>query len=80
MAENKALTKLRVLAVYMIIMRNQKVTTRRILAELERKYGITVDRKTIYTDISALDRLVPIKIEAGRNGGYSIHDVYGEAE
>ena len=80
MAGNKELTKLRVLAVYMIIMRNQKVTTRRILAELERKYGITVDRKTIYSDISAINRLVPIKIEAGRNGGNSIHDVYGEAE
>ena len=72
--------KFRVIVIYRELMKKQKVTTKQIISLLQRRYGITVDRKTIYTDIAAINRIVPIKSIEGRNGGYIYWDVLGEAE
>ena len=71
-------TKVRVIAVYRAIMRGKPITAGEIKRELQDKFGITCDRKTVYSDIAAINRFVPIRIATGRGGGYSLWDVIGE--
>lgn len=72
--------KVRVIAIYRMLLRGEKITTRQILEELQSHYGITADRKTIYADVAAIDRIMPIKAIPGCRGGYCLHDVIGEAD
>lgn len=62
-------SKIRLLAVERIILRGRKVTANDICTELERKYGIYADRKTIYSDILAVNMFIPTEMYYGRNGG-----------
>ena len=77
---NKESCKTRVLAIYIELMKKEKITTRQIISMLEKRYGVRYDRKTIYDDIAAINRFVPIKAIPGRNGGYIYWDVLAEAE
>ena len=72
--------KIRIIAVYRILQRGRRVTSTQILRELELHYGITCDRKTLYHDIAAVDRFIPIDIQVGRGGGYCLGDVLGRCE
>ena len=72
--------KVRVIAIYRMLLRGEKITTAQILAELKSRFGITADRKTIYSDVAAIDRIVPIKGIPGRGGGYCRWDVIVECE
>ena len=67
--------KIRVLAVERIIARGRKVTSAQILRELELKYDIKADRKTIYSDIQAIDRFMPSEVSCGANGGFKVIDL-----
>ena len=62
--------KIRLLAVERIIARGERVSTTQILRELEVRYDILADRKTIYTDLQAIDRFMPLDVTAGAHGGY----------
>lgn len=73
-------TKVRIIAVYRAIMRGRPITAGEIKRELQDKFGISCDRKTIYSDIAAIDRFVPIRVTTGRGGGYSLWDVLGGKE
>ena len=66
--------KIRVLAVERIIARGRKVTSTQILREPELRYDIKVDRKTIYSDIQAIDRFMPVEVTYGPGGGFRIID------
>lgn len=68
--------KIRLLAVYRMIMRGRKITRRQIMDELELRYDIVVDRKTIYDDIRCIDKIVPVMSTTGRYGGYQLWDVF----
>lgn len=70
-------SKIRVLAVAMMLRTGERMTTSKILRNLSAKYGITADRKTIYDDIYAINRFVPIESTPGRGGGYQVVDVLG---
>lgn len=73
-------TKIRLLAVERIILRGERITTQQILRELDLKYDIQADRKTVASDIRAIDRFVPIDSKGGHHGGYQIMDVLGRCE
>ena len=77
---NKESGKIRVITIYRELLNKKKVSTRQIISLLERRYGVTYDRKTIYDDISAINRVVPIRTIKGKHGGYILWDVLGEAE
>lgn len=77
---NKESGKIRVITIYRELLNKKKVTTRQIIDLLERRYGVTYDRKTIYDDIAAINRVVPIRTIHGKMGGYILWDVLGEAE
>ena len=67
--------KIRLLAVYNMILRGRRITASQILRELDLYFDIQVDRKTIYNDLWAIDRFCPIDIQSGRNGGFCKLDV-----
>ena len=73
-------TKIRVITIYRELLKGRKITARQIMRILRCRYGITVDRKTIYDDIAAINRVVPVKAIMGKYGGYVLWDVLGEAE
>lgn len=74
-AQSKEQCKTRVLAVAKMLNEGRNVTTAEILRRLELQYGITAERKTIYNDISVIDKVMPIDIIPGRTGGYKKCDL-----
>lgn len=72
--------KFRILAVERILKVGQFVTTKQILEELDLKYGIIADRKTIYDDIDTINKIVPVEIARKKNGGYRLANVLVESE
>lgn len=78
---NKENTKIRILAIYRMLEHQESfITTDQILSKLEKQYGISADRKTIYSDIAAIDRFIPIEMRPRRGGGYRLWDVLGGCE
>lgn len=74
-------TKIRVLAVAKILAEGQWVTAAEIKEKLDLRYDIQANRKAIYSDIYAIDRIFPVEVQVGRNGGYKKMDPntsYGE--
>jgi predicted DNA-binding transcriptional regulator YafY len=80
MAKHGDDAKIRILAVENILRRKQKTTANKIMRELELHYGIEVDRKTIYSDVAAINRFISIEVTYGPNGGYQWVDVLRGAE
>lgn len=75
--------KIRLLAVYRMIESGQNLTTGKILRRLDAQYGIAADRKTIYDDLRAIDRFIPLDIRRGAGGGvqkYDIRNLFREEE
>lgn len=69
-ALSKKKTKIRILAVAKMLNEGRKLTTEEILRRLDLQYGIQADKKTIYKDVSSIDKVMPIQIMPGRCGGY----------
>lgn len=73
-------SKIRVLAIALMLNEGKKISARTIMRRLESQYGIVADRKTIYSDIYAINRIIPIEVVLGRYGGYRKVDVLGGCE
>jgi hypothetical protein len=71
--------KIRVIAVYRMILENDEITTTQIMQKLQERYGIVCDRKTIFSDIAAIDHFIPIDVLQGVKGGYRKH-IFEELE
>lgn len=69
-ALSKEQTKFRVLAIERMLNEGRKLTSSEILRRLDLQYDIQIDRKTLYSDIYAIDKFMPIEVTAGRCGGY----------
>lgn len=69
-------TKIRVLAVYNMILRGRRLSAGQIQRELDLRYDIQADRKTIYNDLWAIDRFIPIDVKSGTGGGFQKLDVF----
>ena len=72
-------SKIRILAIERILKVGQFVTCAEIIDALECRYGISADRKTIYDDITAISRIVPVERLSGKGGGYKLLNVLVEA-
>ena len=73
-------SKIRILAIERMITSGRRIMASEIQRRLEARYNIVVDRKTIYSDIYAIDRFIPIDARGGRNGGYMKYDFLGEED
>ena len=63
-------TKFRVLIIERILNDGRKHTAEDIQRILELRYGIKVERKTVYYDIYAIDKIMPIEVIMGCKGGF----------
>ena len=70
-------SKIRVLAIKMMLDGGGVISTRTIMRRLELQYGMRTDRKTIMSDVRAIDRITPVEVIAGPKGGYRKLDVLG---
>lgn len=68
--------KLRILLIERMLRYDRVITSSEILRRLE-EYGIFADRKTVYDDIWAINRIIPIESKSGKYGGFRIVDVFG---
>ena len=80
MAGSKENTKTRVLAIERMLREGRRLTYTEILRRLDLQYDIQADRKTIYADMHAIDRFMPLDVTTGPYGGYKKYDVIGGAE
>ena len=67
--------KIRILAVERMLRKDRYITAKEILVRLDLVYDIQADRKTIYADMIAIDRFLPLEVKAGKYGGYRIMEV-----
>ena len=74
---SKEQSKIRGIAIAMMLKNGQTISTSQILRKLKLQYGMTVDRKTIYSDMYAINMFIPIEVVPGRYGGYRKVDVLG---
>ena len=72
---SKEQCKIRVLAIERMLNEGRKITSIEIQQRLDLQYGIQASRKTIYNDISAIDRFMPIEVITGFGGGFKKHNV-----
>ena len=67
--------KVRILAVAKMLSEGRRINSSDILRRLDLEYDIQADRKTIYSDICAIDKFIPIDLIPGKYGGYKKYDV-----
>lgn len=64
--------KIRLLAIERMLRKDQFINTTQIRASLDLNYDIQVERKTLYSDLMAIDKFIPLEVKSGNNGGYKI--------
>lgn len=67
-------SKLRLLLVERMLRYDRFITADEILSKLAKRC-IYADRKTIYSDIYAIDRIIPVEVKTGKNGGFRLVNV-----
>ena len=67
---SKEQCKIRVLAIERMLDEGRKITAKEIQRRLCLQYDIQVSLKTIYDDISAIDRFIPMEVTTGFGGCY----------
>lgn len=76
---SKEQAKIRVLAIERMLDEGHLITAKEIQQRLDLHYDMQASLKTIYDDICAIDRFIPIEVKTGFGGGYKKRD-FREAE
>lgn len=77
---DKTQSKTRVLAIAKMLNEGRRLTSTEIIRRLDLQYNIQADRKTVYSDIYAIDRFFPVDVIAGKAGGFKKYDVMEACE
>ena len=72
---SKELAKIRVLAIERILSCGRRITAKEIQSILDLKYDIQASVKSIYDDLIAIDRFMPLDVKTGYGGGYKKIDI-----
>ena len=64
--------KVRILLIERMLSKDRYITAKQIVSRLETQHEIYVEKKTVYDDLMAIDRLIPLEAKSGHNGGYRI--------
>lgn len=67
---SKENSKIRVLAIERMLDEGRRITAQEIQQRLDLQYDMQVSRKTIYDDIYAIDRFIPLDVHNGYGGGF----------
>ena len=71
----KGSAKVRILAVAKMLSEGKRLSVAAIIRRLDLEYDIQVDRKTLISDIYAINRFFPDDVAYGQKGGYMKHNV-----
>lgn len=71
--------KIRVLLVAGMLSYEKPISAPQILKRLKAR-GITCNRKTLYSDIYSIDKVMPVEVVPGCKGGFIRVDVIGRCE
>ena len=71
------MSKSRLVLFTLLMTTGRKYTAKQLQEIAQNRLGVCVDRKTIYSDMASISRIVPIESMAGRYGGYQMMDVKG---
>lgn len=63
---------MRILAIERMLSTEKYITAPEIVRRLNLKYDLQCDKKTVYNDLYAIDRFIPLEIKIGKNGGFRI--------
>ena len=77
MAETRAMYKPRLVLFTLLMTTGRKYTAKQLQEIAQNRLGVYVDRKTIFGDMEAISRIIPIESMTGRYGGYQMVDVKG---
>ena len=77
MAKSREMGKARIALFTILLGTGRKFTSKQLQEIARNRLGVYVDRKTIFGDMAAISRIVPIESMAGRHGGYQMVDVKG---
>ena len=66
--------KIRLLAIERMLSKDRYISSAQIITRLDLIYDIQVDRKTVYADLIAIERFIPLDVKCGKYGGYRILD------
>ena len=69
-ALSKEQAKIRVLAIERMVNEGHKITAADIRSRLWMQYDMRVNMATIYSDLRAIDRFIPLEGNKGHGGGY----------
>lgn len=58
-------SKFRILIIERLLLAYKEISTAEIIDILEKRYALSVDRKTIYTDMYVLNRFIPLECNYG---------------
>ena len=75
---SKENSKIRVLAIERMLEEGHRITAQEIQQRLELQYDMQVTRKTIYDDIYAIDRFIPLDVHNGYGGGFKKRELLEE--
>ena len=76
----KEQAKIRVLAIERMLDEGRLITAKEIQQRLDLHYDMKPSLKTIYDDICAIDRFIPIEVKTGFGGGYKKRDFREEED
>lgn len=77
MAKSREMGKARIALFTILLATGRKFTANQLQDVAKNRFGNVVDRRTIYRDIEAISRVMPIESTTGRYGGYQMMDVKG---
>lgn len=77
MAKSREMGKARIALFTILLATGRKFTANQLQDVAKNRLGCDVDRKTIYSDMAAISRVMPIESTNGRHGGYQMVDVKG---
>lgn len=79
-AASKEQCKIRVLAIERMLSYDRRITVKEIQRRLDLQYDIQVSKRTLYSDLYAIDRFVPLDVTTGYGGGYKKRDFKEEED
>lgn len=66
---SKEQAKIRVLLIEKMLRYDRRITTKEIQDRLDSKYDMQVSRRTLFQDLAAIDKVVPLDVTRGYGGG-----------
>lgn len=63
---------MRILAIERMLRTDRYIRAPEIIRRLNLQHNIHCNRKTVYNDMYAIDRFMPLEMKPGKNGGFRI--------